>query len=210
MKYLFSINYKTSWGEELKMKAGKRLFDMEYEDGGRWSVRLTGRDLKPGQKYSYELIKDGSVIRKEWRGHVLPEITATELVVCDRWQSRPANSPFWSSAFTEVIFRRPGAVSFRNPAKDRKALSGRVVLEVTAPEVRSDESIAVFGSFNGWAEPVIMDDGRFPFWAGAIDSVAFEYKYAIVDSKTGEVRLWEKGGNRFFASESPSTLWRCD
>ena len=98
------------------MKVGKRLFDMEYEDGGRWSVRLTGRDLKPGQKYSYELIKDGSVIRKEWRGHVLPEITATELVVCDRWQSRPANSPFWSSAFTEVIFRRPGAVSFRNPA----------------------------------------------------------------------------------------------
>ncbi len=210
MKYLFSINYKTSWGEELKMKAGKRLFDMEYEDGGRWSVRLTGRDLKPGQKYSYELIKDGSVIRKEWRGHVLPEITATELVVCDRWQSRPANSPFWSSAFTEVIFRRPGAVSFRNPAKDRKALSGRVVLEVTAPEVRSDESVAVFGSFNGWAEPVIMDDGRFPFWVGAVDSQAFEYKYAIVDSKTGEVRLWEKGGNRFFASESPSTLWRCD
>ena len=210
MKYFFSVNYNTSWGEEIKMKVGKRLLDMEYKDGGEWTVRLGGRDIKSGQKYSYVLVKGASFERTEWRGHIVPEVTADEVVICDRWQDRPSNSPFWSSAFTEVIFRRPDGVSFRNPGKGRIDLKGCAILEVAAPEIRSDERLAVFGSFNNWSEPVIMDGAHSPFWRGCIDSPSFEYKYAVVDSKTGAIRLWEKGENRFFSSEMALTLWRRD
>ena len=200
----FSLKYNTVWGEQLIIRIGKQSFGMRYTGDGMWEATLSGYDIRRGQKYSYEVTRDGAVIRKEWRAHVfsLQHDAKGEIIVRDRWIDRPANSTFWSSAFKDVIFGR------EEPAQASR--KGNVVLRTVAPEVRSDQTLALIGSgasLGNWKKVHVLGDAAFPEWDLALDTKEpFEYKYVIVDRKTKAPILWEEGRNHWSGEIPPKDV----
>ena len=109
MKLNVNIEYRTSWGEELVLCIGGKRYPLSYAGDGMWQTEIARLTLKKDMEYSYEVVRDGNTIRSEWKKHlhVLPEASAAKTVTLnDRWNERPADAPFYSSAFTKAIFGR--------------------------------------------------------------------------------------------------------
>ena len=112
MKLNVNIEYRTSWGEELVLCLGVKRYPLTYTAEGMWRGEISHKSLKNVVQYSYELVRDGKTVRTEWKGHVLtlPEGPAPKSVtIYDRWNDRPADAPFYSTAFTKAIFGRTSA-----------------------------------------------------------------------------------------------------
>ena len=201
------IQYQTAWGESLRLKIGKRRIPMEYSFGGMWQIMLTSRDIKTGDKYGFELVRDGKVVRTEWRRHQLTVGGRSLVIIRDRWISRPENSAFYSSAFSDVIFRRPDGSSFRNPRTEDQP-SGNVSFIVAAPEVRTDQSVGIVGTgkvLGNWDKVLLLSDALAPWWSTTLNlQEPVEYKFVIVDTKTKKILVWEEGPNHFFAEVPPT------
>ena len=139
MKLLVTIDYNTAWGEELVFcHAGKR-YPMSYAGEGQWTLEVARFNADKASEYSYEVVCDGKTARTEWRKHVLalPEGAAPKtLVLNDKWNARPDDASFYSSAFTNAIFGR-GAEKKTKQVKD-----ANVVLSVLAANVRPNEAYA--------------------------------------------------------------------
>jgi len=201
------LQYQTAWGESVRLRIGKRHIPMEYSFGGLWQIMLGERDIKDGDHFCFEVVHDGTVVRREWRDHLFRgSKDQRNLIVRSRWIDRPSNSAFYASAFSDVIFRRPDGASFRHPRIDPPQ-KGNVRIHVTAPEVRSHESVAIIGSgknLGDWKTPKLMSDSHFPWWTIDLEvKEPMEYKFVVVDTRSKEIRLWEEGPNHFFA-EVPS------
>ncbi len=201
------LQYHTEWGESVQLRLGKRRILMDYTYGGLWQIVLTGRDLHHGDKFGFEVIREGKVVKREWRNHRFKAPSAQKnIIVRSRWQSRPDNSAFYASAFSDVIFRRPSGASFRQPQRTTPDL-GNICMRVAVPEVRSNESVGIVGSgkaLGQWKDVLLMEDEGFPWWFITLDiTEPMEYKFVIVDSKTKEIHLWEEGPNHFFAEIPP-------
>lgn len=196
----FSIEYKTEWGENLVLCIGGKSYPMAYVADGVWECRLVRFSAKHLADYHYEVIRDGATLRSEWKGHslVLPEIADDEVLdVKDMWNARPADSPFWSSAFTGAIFgRRPSKAS-------RAPKSPNVLMKVAMPVIRPGEVLAVTGSgkaFKNWTKYIVFDDCQFPVWNLLLDvKESFAYKLLILDKETKEPIEWEDGADRYFS-----------
>ena len=70
----------------------------------------------------------------------------------------PADTPFYSSAFTRGIFGR-------GESGPQQKNGGNITLRVILPTLRPDEVLAVAGSgreLEGWQRIVPLDDSRFP------------------------------------------------
>ena len=142
MKLNLSIEYRTSWGEELVLCIGGKRYPLSYVAEGIWKGEIARFNPAKASEYTYEVVRDGVTVRTEWKKHllVLPEGTkAKEVNVYDRWNDRPADAPFYSSAFTDAIFGRKAAKAA--PAKD-----ANVVLQVSVPSLRPNEVLALAGS----------------------------------------------------------------
>ena len=63
------LQYHTSWGESMQLRVGKRRIPMEYSFGGLWQIVLTGRDLRDGDIFTFEVLREGKVVKREWRVH---------------------------------------------------------------------------------------------------------------------------------------------
>ena len=195
------LQYHTEWGESVQLRIGKRRIPMEYSFGGLWQIMLTGRDLHHGDEFTFEVIRDGKVVKQEWRTHHFKAPQAqSNIIVRSQWLARPANSAFYSSAFSDVIFRRPSGASFRHPQSLNPDL-GNVCMRAAVPEVRSDESVGIVGSgkvLGNWKKVTLLSDEGFPWWFITLDiNEPMEYKFVIVDTRTKEIRLWEEGPNHF-------------
>jgi len=202
MNIRITIQYHTQWGERLVLRIGKKRYPMDPAYANIWQKELTGRNLRDGDMYTFEEERDGKTVRREWRAHRYEAPAGgNSLVIRASWNDRPANSTFYAAAFSDVIFRRPDGVSFRNP-RPMAPWKGNVAFRVAAPEVRTGESVALAGSgpLGDWKEFHLLDDSIFPYWRIVLDvKEPFEYKFVIVDTATREPVLWEEGPNHFFA-----------
>ena len=201
------LQYHTQWGENIQLRIGKRRIPMEYSFGGLWQIMLNGRDIHNGDYFTFEVVREGKVVEREWRVHRFNSPSAQKnIIVRSQWKGRPANSAFYASAFSDVIFRRPDGASFRHPRKEAPGL-GNVCIRIPAPEVRSSESVGLVGSgreLGDWKKVHLLSDATFPWWVISLDiTEPMEYKFVIVDSKTLEIKLWEEGPNHFFAEVPP-------
>ena len=201
------LHYRTSWGESVQLRLGKRRIPMEYSFGGLWQIMLTGRDIHNGDAFTFEIVRDGKVVKREWRHHVfVAPVSQKNIIVRSSWRARPSNSAFYASAFSDVIFRRPDGSSFRHPRCEGPSL-GNVCFRISAPEVRSNESVGIVGTgsvLGNWNKVHLMSDGQFPWWFITMDiDEPMEYKFVIVDTKTKKIRCWEEGPNHFFAEVPP-------
>ena len=214
-----SLEYFTSPGENLFLVSSDgRSVAMEYAPSGRWSASIKVPDGKAVIEYSFELHRDGKCVRREWTGRTIPVPELVEgpvvstgsatpvagLAVRDRWQDRPEDSPFWTKAFTEVIFRRPQDVKKRRIFPKR---SGNVTFAVPCARIRKDETLAVTGSgrlFDDWKKVIPLTPVGPGLWSVSLDTAEpFEYKFVIADSETLRIKVWESGSNHCLA-EIPS------
>ena len=199
MKIQVEIDYSTAWGERLCLRIGQQKFDMNYIYKGTWQALLEDVDLKGVDSYSFEVWEGDSLVRTEWRPHLLGGFKpgTKSLVLHSRWNARPENSAFYSSFFTDVVFRRTRGKVKGSPSQ------GNLTFMFHSPEIRSDQAIAITGSgklFSNWEKMVLLEDEGFPMWKISLGVKApFEYKFVVVDRKTHEPVLWEKGENHFFA-----------
>ena len=201
------LHYRTSWGESVQLRVGKRHIPMEYSFGGLWQIILNGQDIHNGDAFTFQVVRDGKVVLREWRHHVfIAPVSQKNIIIRSYWKARPSNSAFYASAFSDVIFRRPDGSSFRHPRKEGPSL-GNVCFRISAPEVRSHESVGMVGSgkqMGNWKQVHLMSDAQFPWWFLTMDiDEPMEYKFVIVDTKTKQIRCWEDGPNHFFAEVPP-------
>ncbi len=194
MKILFTLEYRTNWGEQLILRLGRRRIPMQYVDEGRWQTVAAKAELP--LEYTYEVEAEGRTIRTEWRNHTLqlPEGAAVEaLTIRDRWHDLPADSTFYTSAFTEGIFGR-------GESSTAKRKSANAIIRIAAPTLRSDEVLCIAGSsreMGSWGKLTPMDDSAFPVWSLALNvSRPFDYKFVIADRRTLEPLCWEECANR--------------
>ena len=200
MKLQISIEYKTAWGEELVLCLGGKRHALRYEADGLWKGEIARFNPEKASEYSYEVVRDGKTVRKEWKGHcvTLPEgVEPKVLEIVDRWNDRPADAPFYTAAFTQAIFgRHDGA---RKPSKVKGA---NVILKVTAPTVRPNEVLALAGSgkaLEDWNTIIPFDSSEYPVWTLALNVTdSFAFKLIIADKETLIPIAWEEGDNRLF------------
>ena len=199
MKLNLSIEYKTSWGEELVLCLEGKRYPLVYVADGLWQGEIARFNPEKTAQYSYEVVRDGYTVRKEWKKHTLAlpaGIEPKEITVVDRWIDRPYDSPFYSSAFTNAIFGRK-AEKAKNAPK-----GANVLLQVAAPALRPNEVLAITGSgkaFKNWTKIVPFEAVNFPVWTLALNvAEVFEYKLLIADKETLAPIAWEDSENRWF------------
>ena len=193
-----SIEYKTNWGEEVVLCLGGKRYPLAYTSDGIWEGEIARLSAEKAAEYCYEIVRDGQTVRTEWKKHqlVLPEgMAAKTVTVYDKWNDRPADSPFYSSAFTNAIFGRPA----EKPAKAPKGAN--LLLQVAAPTVRPNEVLALAGSgkaLKDWTKVVPFDATSYPVWTLALATdEPFSYKLLIADKNTLTPIAWEDGENRW-------------
>ena len=207
MKITFSIDYYTNWGESIYICGGIEELGSGNEaaalpmiyDNGKWSVSIDVDAAKKEFTYSY-LVKNGDVvIRREWgKPHTFSAGKKIRTcVVYDMWSDQPADKSFYSSMFTQAVFRRE--------RKEPIAMeAGCIQLKVAAPTVRPDEVLAIVGedaAFGNWDsdKAIEMNDADFPIWSANIpvDNITtpFVFKFVKINKNTGYVN-WEQTSNR--------------
>ncbi len=194
MKLILNIEYRTRWGEQLVVRAGKRRVSMRYVDGGRWQAVIAKCELP--MEYRYEVEVDGRCVRSEWRGHnveLIKGVEAQVLSIDDRWNDMPEDSTFYTSAFTHGIFGR-------GEVQKQKAVKGLVSLRVRYAALRPDEVLCIAGSgreMGDWRKVIPLSDAEFPEWSLDMPLAhGCEYKFLIADRKTLNPVVWEEGANR--------------
>ena len=210
MNLKFNINYRTRFGEELVLNIingdTEARYRMMTADGERRTFKLN----LPAQKhqstlvYYYEVERGGQKIRCEWTTirHML-ELTAVHgasYTVFDRWSDIPEDSYLYSSAFTNCV-------RGREPQPIQQSSFGATVrLVVRAPQLRSDDRLAVIGkgdALGNWdaTKAIPMTEHQFNEWVVDIDTSKFtdrklEFKFIAVNTKNQSASLWETGYNR--------------
>ena len=198
MKLNVNIEYHTSWGEEIVLCLDGKRYPLSCAEGGRWQGEISRISIKDTLEYSYELVRDGLTVRREWKKHVvsIPEGSAPAVItVVDSWNDRPSDAPFYSSAFTKAIFGR---------GKEKSVVMSKeanLILQVSAADVRPNEIIALAAGseeLGSWSRFIPFDDSAFPIWTLALKvSEAFAYKVIIADKTTLKPIAWEEGENRW-------------
>ena len=139
MTLIFNIEYRTSWGEEVRVlgsipELGNNQPDkatpLHTVDGIHWTAEV---DIQiPGNgsvEYSYHIYRDGRTIRTEWNS--LPRILHVAdnpkkvYRIEDCWKNLPEQQYFYTSAFTESLLahrERSAAPKSYKKGLDRKSV----------------------------------------------------------------------------------------
>ena len=208
MNLLFSVDYRTNWGEQLYITGNipqlgegdpAKAVRLELKGEQSWRLAIT---LPKGIKefeYSYIVRHDNGSERHEWgKPHTFRAADgATEYRIEDHWKDQPLDKPFYSVVFSDCVCKR------RNPSLPAVGGPGMLLLSVDAPMVGSDEVVAVTGScdaLGNWTKPVVMSDANYPTWTCAVPMAGMpqkvEYKFVILKTTTKEIVAWELCANR--------------
>ena len=211
MRLLFSIKYRTNWGETVKVELStvglrgqqKRSFcTLNTTDGYTWQgeAQLTDRDLKTFT-YRYCIFCGEQLIRQEWNG--VPRCFAADItkdfIFPDHWNDFPELAYLYSSVFTRCIHPRETKETVL--PYFRKTLQFRV----SAPQLKPGQALALLGSIPALGEwqshlALRMHEVGLHEWGLSLSAVGmsfpFEYKYVVVDAQSGMLLEWELGDNR--------------
>lgn len=216
MKAVFSIDYKTQWGEvtyvsgscgELGNLDETKAVPLNSVNGENWELTL---EIKASSfQYRY-LVKseNGGYIHIEFGELRTFESTKgiDNIQVRDYW--RPQQS------VDNVLYSSPFKKAFchRNPIKKKpKSVEGTFIrFQLRAPRIHEDFVFGVVGStkeMGTWSEKSVhlMSDFHFPVWGvdvpvskGKLD---FEYKYVVYHKKKKKIQWWDANENRRFMSK---------
>ena len=210
MKLKFNIEYQTSFGEELVLnilsedKASHKVekHKMTTLDGLHWNCELN-KSVKTSAyiDYYYSVQRGEDEARHEWlvEPHRLEfaAIRGIRYTIYDHWIDIPEDSYMYSSAFTDCVSARKRGMS------EQKEFGKTVRLKVRAPQLRSNERLAVVGggpTLGNWearhAMAMVEHDAN--EWVVSLDAdklpQTFEFKFVVFGD--GDQPIWENGMNR--------------
>lgn len=213
VKVVFSIDYKTQWGESIYVSgACKELGDLDQNkavpmhsvNGENWKLEL---DLKVSSfQYRYWVMSEsGGYAHTEFGDPRIFEVTnEIDLIdVRDHWRpQRSADNVLYSSPFQKAFCHR------KPTKKTSEAVEGAFIrFQLRAPRIHQDYVFGVVGStkaMGSWNEKSVylMSDVHFPVWSVDVPvskgKQGFEYKYVICHKKTKKIRWWDANENRRF------------
>ncbi len=199
MKVVFKIDYRTVADEQVCVKSGVQCAALEPCAD---SAKMGLLDIKRATSLSYNYTVEGGLNpRKEWGAErkLNFDKSLKSCFVLDRWRDMPAEKSFYSSLFTDSIFKR---------AEPTVAMltTGSIMVRVASPRISAWQDLYMVGScdsLGAWdvARGVKMLDGHFPYWSSpsmaiSDELLSSEYKFVVVDRASGAVVAWEMGPNR--------------
>lgn len=210
---IFTINYHTAWGEQVCLCGSTPELGNFNEadainlscDGSNWSAEVYMAEAT-NITYYYFIRRGDHTVRREWGNPRNLFITKgkKKFIIQDFWKNKSYHSYLYSTVFTDTVFRHETAPL---PAK---YYSQTVLLNVICPYVSGDQKLVISGeceALGGWdltqARPLLpLEEGE---WQIMLDAkklpATSEYKFVIVDKKSGEAVHWEDGLNRTLAAE---------
>ena len=210
MKLKFNIEYQTSFGEELVLNilSGEKTSQkveqhkMTTLDGLHWSCELS-KSVKTSAfiDYYYSVQRGDEEARHEWlvEPHRLEfaAIRGIHYTIYDHWIDIPEDSYMYSSAFTDCVSARKRGMS------EQKEFGKTVRLKVRAPQLRSNERLAIVGggpALGNWEarHSLPMVEHNANEWVVTLDAdklqQTFEFKFVVFGD--GDRPVWENGINR--------------
>ena len=210
MLFKFSIEYRTNWGEDLRICIDGRSYDMQTLDGVVWTCELNLTPRLPLLSYYYSLYRNGEFVWREWElsPHTIhiPSIPKSQgskspaqmFFVEDSWRPIPDNLPLYSSAYTDIV-----APHDQSSLASLKYYPSTLQLRITEPRLRKDQWLGITGNISqlgNWDSAVRMELTGLQEWSINLDVDAIfhplEYKFVIMDS-SGAIESWEDGANRY-------------
>ena len=225
MKLKFTIQYGTQWGENLyvaitytsKDTEKVRCLPMTTDDGWHWELETSAVESRqhPVETITYFYYvadAEGNELRREWTG--VPRtyyFDATKnYVMPDLWRDVPLQYHLYSKACQLTIgLPSDDALKIQRVPLYRKT----IVFRVSAPQLRSGQSVAILGShpaLGSWnpARYLRMEPLGLCEWLLSVNVDAIllplEFKYVIVDDATHALVAWEEGDNRTTEGMLPS------
>ena len=224
MKFKFSINYRTEWGQQLIVCMTCRTNDgiersvqlpLNTQDGDYWegeTVLLESRRNAIDSFAYYYIVADqeGNELRREWtrigRKYTVDE--SKTFIFHDQWLDIPLNSHLYTSAY-EVTTAYSNTEK-KLPLSKLPLFRKTVLFHVLAPLLKEGQKLAIVGShpaLGAWnttrflpMEQVGTNDWMLTLnvdWIG----MPIEYKYVVTDEATHELVEWEEGDNRIVDGE---------
>ena len=215
MTVSFNIEYRTSWGEEVRI-AGllPESIPMHTTDGIYWTADVELEGPKEGMtiNYSYQIEQNQIIIRKEWdsfpRRLFLSGNSKKKYQIKDCWKNIPEQLYYYSSAFTEALLAHPDRAEI--PPCHRKGL----VIKAYAPRINKDYCLAICGNqkaLGNWDpdKAIPMSDANFPEWQIELDAsklkFPLEYKFILYHKEEKKADCWENNPNRYLADPELKT-----
>ena len=215
MTVSFNIEYRTSWGEEVRI-AGllPESIPMHTTDGIYWTADVELEVPKEGMtiNYSYQIEQNQIIIRKEWdsfpRRLFLSGNSKKKYQIKDCWKNIPEQLYYYSSAFTEALLAHPDRAEI--PPCHRKGL----VIKAYAPRINKDYCLAICGNqkaLGNWDpdKAIPMSDANFPEWQIELDAsklkFPMEYKFILYHKEEKKADCWENNPNRYLADPELKT-----
>lgn len=220
MNIKFNINYKTKWGQVLKItgsipQLGNNLLENSVEmfpvNGfeGDWVFNVVlpeNTSEKFEYKYFIEDINSGSQFFEWGENRIFEkekELT-NDIIIHDFWRS--ANEPdntFYTSAFSNILFNRKQKK--KNTTKKVENDDFSITFKINNFRIDQNHSIGIIGNIKelgGWekSKVLILDESNFPEWSVKVSIKKTEfpinYKYCIVETKSKEI-IFEEYEERF-------------
>ena len=209
MNIQFNLDYRTSYGERLKLVVvdnGQPVenYEMTSADGEHWVLEMT-RSAKTGTfiDYYYSVCNDQQELRHEWLAepHRLEfaAVRGTHYTVYDHWFDIPEDSYLYSSAFTECVANRKRSLSVGTE------FARTIRLKVRAPQLRAGEYLVLVGApeyLGAWdvKRSLPMTEHECNEWVVSLDADHlpgwFEFKFVVRNIEDESVALWENSMNR--------------
>ena len=203
MKIRFCIEYFATEQQALHIVFSNHEHQaMERGGNGMWSAVC---EPKRGLTYHYELLSHSHVVlRRENCEHSIPKLD-DDVTIYDRWWEAPKEQPFYSSFFTECIFKRKAS------SKTLKPSAGDILIEVEAPTLQKDERLAIVGgckALGGWvpSEGILMHAISATTWQAILpkEAAGSEYKF-VTTPADGTFKAYEEGDNRLLPYSNNTT-----
>ncbi len=213
-KIQFNIHYRTAIGESLFIKikelgTGKVLEEeLDYVYDSIWRF---GKEIKEGDAEYHFLVKDvaGRILNEEMNGHLLSTYPSFDsYCIFDSWN----NKNFPENYLNNKIIQN--ALKGREFQKIQPEQKESHLFTVQAPLYNKDEKVVLLGSaseLGNWdldhcIEMHQTDIVTWEVFVDLSDNIYVEYKYAILNIKTGEI-VYENGSNRKVrTAPNPETL----
>ena len=213
----FNIEYRTNWGEEVRVSGNipelgdnhpDKAAHLHTVDGIHWTAVVEFKAPTGGiLHYCYHICRDGKVVRTEWNSlprtlHVSGNAKKSYRLQ-DAWKNIPEQQYFYTSAFTESL------LAHHDRSTTPKAHKQGIRIKAYAPCIDEAHCLAICGNqktLGNWNpdKALPMSDADFPEWQVEMDATKLifplEYKFVLYNKKEKRAVAWENNPNRYIGS----------
>lgn len=224
MKLTFSIQYHTTWGQNLYVCGNiaelgnwevPKGIPMQLRQNGRWELNVDISDIPSTLEYKY-FLKHEQDEDVQWefgenRKLSIEDVQLSVIDFRDAWREWEGHGRTWfSDAFTKVLMYPDICNGAKEPIKPIANTIHR--FQVYAPRVGREYVVCLIGDgddLGNWDESkaIVMEGGEYPLWTvdiklNAHTNDALAYKYGIYDQKKKKIVSWESGENQWISPAS--------